>query len=175
MAWMTHSSPPSTTRTTVSSRRALVSNPRRKRPIGRHVLVERFDPQRHSASWITSFGEMPCLSALGWTFTQRSGPPRPGRGGIRRRRARHDQIRSDPRRPLLDLLLASPEVTVSSSRWSGRSNPGWMPLSGRWLLSGRTLGRVFLLQSSRGPQVASLPPGIQTTISPRGPLSDHAS
>jgi len=46
MAWMTNSSPPSKTRTTVSSSRALVSKPQAQLPVGRAALLERVDPQR---------------------------------------------------------------------------------------------------------------------------------
>lgn len=52
----------------------------------------------------------------------------------------------------------------------------WLDAAERALASDRPHSdQVFLRQSSRGPQIASFPPGIQTTNSPRGPLSDHAS
>ena len=46
MAWMTISSPLSKTNTTVSSRRALASKPKRKFPVRRAVLAEGLNPQR---------------------------------------------------------------------------------------------------------------------------------
>src|SRR5665811_1489266 len=78
IAWMTISSPFSRASTTVSSRRAPVSKPRRNSRWGGPSSSRGSIHSDHSAAWIASFDEMPCLSALRWTFTQRRGPARPG-------------------------------------------------------------------------------------------------
>lgn len=65
-------------RTTVSSRRALVSKPKRSSRLGGPFSSRGSIHRDHSAAWTASSDETPCLSALGWTFTQRSGPAQPG-------------------------------------------------------------------------------------------------
>src|SRR5262245_12466129 len=81
-----------------------------------------------AAAWIASSGEMPCLSALGWSFTQRSGPAPPGsprtcscRSWPPRRQARPAPPRSNgPPRPasaqLHDQDAHAPGVSVLRRR-----------------------------------------------------------
>lgn len=77
IAWMTISSPLLKTRTTVSSSRALVSKPRRSSRCGGPSSRGSIQ-SAHSAACTASSAEMPCFSALAWTFTPRSGPAQPG-------------------------------------------------------------------------------------------------
>lgn len=77
MAWMTISSPLSKTGTTVSSRRALVSKPKRNSRSGGPFSSRGSIHSDHSAGWIASSAETPWLSALGWTFTQQVGQRSP--------------------------------------------------------------------------------------------------
>lgn len=75
IAWMTSSLPLSKTRTTVSSMRPRVSNPRRSCLLG--LSSSRSSIQvGHVAAWTMSSGLIPCFRADVWTFTWK--PRRPG-------------------------------------------------------------------------------------------------
>ncbi len=75
---MTISSPLSKTRTTVSSRRALVSKPERNSRSSGPFSSSGSIHSDHAAASRTSSVETPRLSALGWIFRQRSGPAQLG-------------------------------------------------------------------------------------------------